>query len=170
MRGAFTLIELLVAVLLLGLVAGVAMVSLDGISARTRLEATSRCLEQAFRLARSEAIASGLPRRLVLEPQAHQAVIHRLRIGPEGWVWTAGPHLAWSEHVTLALGDDMPAASKNGSPEEGQILLCIWPDGVGQARQLHLQEADQRMDVTIDGLSVMSRWIPADGKDAQARK
>jgi type II secretion system protein H len=170
MRRAFTLVELLVVVLLLGLVAGVALVSLDGVSAKARLEATARCIEQAFRLARSEAITSGLPRRLVFDPRAHAVVIHRPRIGQEGLVWAQGPRLAWSEHVSLAPADSSLLVETSDAQGAKQILLSVWPDGVGQVCQLQLSEAGQRVDVMIDGLNVSSRRIEADKKDAQVPK
>lgn len=121
--GGFTLLELLVVIVVLGLALGLILGRAPRESPRLRLEQAAARVANAFRMARSQAIARDHPVAVVVDP------LHRsLRVG-------YGP--AW----LLPAGVDVPARVRpirvvfapDGTAAGGPVLLAAahWRRAIG---------------------------------------
>jgi general secretion pathway protein H len=77
----FTLLELLVVVFIVGVVAGMAVISTGSIGVDRQLEQEARRAQVLFGLAAQEAVLQGRPLGVVVEPQAYRFLV----AGSESW-------------------------------------------------------------------------------------
>ena len=95
-RVGFTLIELMVVITLMTLTVSAAVLRLDGLTARTRLESAGRRMMSVVKLARTEARTTGRP-RLIEYSVADAAEVSVRRPVRSGGTWS------WGDAVSVPL-------------------------------------------------------------------
>ena len=98
----FTLIELLAVVVLMSVLVGTTVVGLDSIGTDNRLHSGLKQVATFDRLARTNALTSGVPHSFVLTVGQNSCIIKRPKFSDGKYEWSAGNKLQLGDHVTIA--------------------------------------------------------------------
>ncbi len=157
-----TLIELMAVVTLLALAVGVTTVQAHGVSERAQLRSAATQIESVYRLALTEAVRSGKPRRLVF--QQHSVAVHKPMLVEGVWTWSRGSRfrlvrkvrivsvMPWPSDARIVSSDDAwPVLLRSGSKMQmyrvelalgRDYRASLYMDGYGS--RLELSAAEDR--------------------------
>lgn len=141
----FTLVEVVVVLLLVGIVVGIAAVSLiDGLSS-ARVRAAGQDLVAALRYTRAQAIVTRRQQALELDVEARSYVAPRREA------------VELPKNVELRL---LTAAEEQTGASTGRIRF--WPDGSSSGGRIKLVHGEQAWDVEIAWLTGEVRLRPGE--------
>lgn len=158
-EAGFTLLEIMVVLVLIGIIAGFALLRLPGTGGEARLDQELRRLSHFIALQRDAAVLLGEPRGIRFSETAYSA-LH----SPESGHWeplseTSTHHdLPAGLRLTLRVeGHGVPLSGADGPPQ-----LRLWPTGETSAFRLELRSSSgARMGLSGDLLGGLSRTASA---------
>lgn len=127
----FTLIELLLVLVLLGLTASVALVSVDGLTSRWRERSVANEVQSALKMARLWSVAGRTSVRV------------EVRDGPEALSVYQGATLKKIVRVPKPMQLTASADLKSSPKESFDMTFVFWPDGTLDGGLLQLTSGDR---------------------------
>ncbi len=154
---AFTLLELLIVVTLIGLLAGLATLSLTSRTDGARLRGAALQIEQTLRRGQFFARTRFTPIWLEFDVGSNR---HRLRrTSPRMRGLAADPEEgAWKTLVGVTVGSVRYIDHRDGASNRDHVRLRILPSGATLPWEIELRAGEQRRMYVTDGISgVLSR-------------
>ncbi len=154
---AFTLVELTAVVLLIGLIASVAMLSLEGVTSGARLRNLETQLSTLYRTAMYEASKQGLPCTIKLS--STQGAILVPKYVNEKWKMSEHWQTKWPRGVRVQ-GISVAGVSQKGTENKRSWLLSVPPGGAALHWVIHVMgNNEQQTNISIDGHSAKTKLL-----------
>ncbi|MEJ1340405.1 MAG: type II secretion system minor pseudopilin GspH [Candidatus Sedimenticola sp. (ex Thyasira tokunagai)] len=155
-QNGFTLIELLVVVFIIGMISGVAVLSVGSAGGDHRLETEAQRMGRTFSLAAQEAILQGRPTGVMLNSKGYSF----LMAGKDKWGALEDEALLasqtlpgdWQLELT-AGGYPKLSPSEAGEKEKGVPQIIFFPSGQISPFELQLSDSTTDIDYRLIGLA-----------------